>query len=164
MLSELPAHRSDLLGERGAEHHDLLLVRRLLEYGLHVLAHVELLQHLIALVQYEPLQVVQLQLLLLQQLQHPARRAHHYVGHLALQQLAVLRDGDAAEEHLHLHVRQVLGEAEVLLADLIGQLAGVAEDEGVHLAFDGYELLQRGEDEHCGLCSTHAAQSSRHSQ
>jgi hypothetical protein len=118
VLRELPADRSDLLAECGGEHHHLLLMRRLLEDGLHISSHVQLLQHLIALIQHESLQLVQLQLLLIDQRQHTPRGADHHVGHLRLQQLAVLIDGDTTEEHLHLHLRQVLAEANELLADL----------------------------------------------
>ena len=47
----------------------------------------------------------------------------------------------------HLNATHVLGESLVLLADLEGQLAGVAHDDDRHLAVDRLQLLQRGKDE-----------------
>ena len=40
VIHELLADGPDLLGEGGAEHHDLLLVGRVLEHLLHISAHV----------------------------------------------------------------------------------------------------------------------------
>lgn len=40
VLHELLAHWTNLLAERGAEHHDLFVVGRHLEYLLHVGSHV----------------------------------------------------------------------------------------------------------------------------
>jgi hypothetical protein len=50
-----------------------------------------------------------------------------------------------------LDVGQVLGEALVLLLDLEGQLAGVAQHHAVHLAGHWLQLVQRGEDKDGGL-------------
>jgi len=111
VLCELAADGADLFGERGAEHHHLLLVRCQLEDGLHVSSHVEMFEHLVALVENEALEMVQLELLLFGELQNTAGCADDDMGCLLLQQLAVLTDSDATKEHLHLHVRQVLGEA-----------------------------------------------------
>jgi hypothetical protein len=54
-------------------------------------------------------------------------------------------------EHAGLDVRQVLGEALVLLLDLEGQLSGVAEHHHVHLAGHGLQQVQGGQHEHGGL-------------
>ena len=54
-------------------------------------------------------------------------------------------------EDLALDVRQVLAEAGVLVLDLEGELARVAQDEDRDLAVDGLELVQRREDEHGGF-------------
>ena len=53
VVHKLFAHGANLFGQRGGEHHDLLVVRGHLEDLLDVGAHVELLEHLIALVQDE---------------------------------------------------------------------------------------------------------------
>ena len=53
IVHELLAHGANLLGQGGGEHHHLLVVGGHLEDLLHVRAHVELLEHLIALVEDE---------------------------------------------------------------------------------------------------------------
>lgn len=50
-----------------------------------------------------------------------------------------------------LDIRQVLGEALVLLLDLEGQLSRVAQHHHVHLAGHGVQQVQRGQHEHGGL-------------
>lgn len=50
---ELLAHGADVGRQRGREHHDLLVVGRALEDGLHVRAHVDVLQALVALVHHK---------------------------------------------------------------------------------------------------------------
>merc|ERR1719264_2520225 len=63
VLHELLADWSDVLGEGGAEHHHLLLVGSSAENLLHVAPHIELLEHLVALVQDKVLQILQRKLL-----------------------------------------------------------------------------------------------------
>merc|ERR1719336_2444938 len=63
VLHELLVHGSDILGESGAEHHNLLLVGRGTENLLHIAAHVELLKHLVALVKDKVLQILKRKLL-----------------------------------------------------------------------------------------------------
>merc|ERR1719341_2274388 len=63
ILHELLADWSDVLGEGGAEHHHLLLMGSRTENFLHVTPHVQLLQHLVALIQDKVLQVLQRKLL-----------------------------------------------------------------------------------------------------
>jgi len=53
-----------------------------------------------------------------------------------------------------LDVGEVLGEALVLLLDLEGQLARVAQHHHVHLARHGVQQVQRGQHEHSGLTHT----------
>ena len=74
ILHELLADGAHVLAERSREHHHLLLVRRGLEDLLHVLAHVELLEHLVALVQDKVLQVLQGKLLGTDQSQNPVKQ------------------------------------------------------------------------------------------
>merc|ERR1712203_775251 len=71
VLHELLADWSDVLGEGGAEHHHLLLVGSRTENLLHVTPHVQLLEHLVALIQDEVLQVLQWKLLGTDQSQNP---------------------------------------------------------------------------------------------
>jgi hypothetical protein len=57
-LAEFPAHGAHFLVEGGGEHHDLLLVGGGAEDALHVLAHAQLGQHVVALVQDEVLHLL----------------------------------------------------------------------------------------------------------
>mmetsp|Transcript_36516 Transcript_36516/g.72731 ORF Transcript_36516/g.72731 Transcript_36516/m.72731 type:complete len:361 (-) Transcript_36516:1523-2605(-) len=143
VLHELFADAAHLLGERRREHHHLFLVRCGLEDLLHVPAHVERLEHLVALVKDEVLDGGGLELLLAHQLQHASGCAHDDVGALGLEDALVLIDGHAAEEDFGLHVGQVAREALKLVADLVGELAGVAEDEGTDGLLLDVELMQR---------------------
>ncbi len=58
----------------------------------------ELLQHLVALVQDEVLQVLEVQLLAADKGEDPARGADHDVRAVGLEHLLVLADGESAEE------------------------------------------------------------------
>ena len=48
-----------VVGQGGGEHHDLLLVLHLCIDGLHLLSHVDLIHHLVALIQDKHLQIIQ---------------------------------------------------------------------------------------------------------
>jgi hypothetical protein len=114
----------------------------------------QLLQHLVALVEDEMLQVLQVELLVADESEDAAGCADDDVRCHRLQRLLVLLNRHAAEEHSDLHARHVLAEALVLLADLEGELASVAHDEDVGLIVGGFELLESGEDEDCRLAHT----------
>jgi len=153
VLAELAADGADLLGQSRAEQHDLLLVRRHAEYFLHVPAHVELLQHAVALVQNEVLDAGQNQRLLPAQRQYPPGRPHDNVRLVVGQNLPVVLDVDAAVEHRRLDRRQVLGEPFVLVGDLEGQLAGVAQHDDLDVVVVGgrVELVEGRQHEDGGL-------------
>lgn len=68
------------------------------------------------------------------------------VSVLVLQNLGVLLDGRATVKDAGLDVGHILGEPVVLVADLEGQLTGVAHDQNRALAGDGLDLLEGGED------------------
>lgn len=76
------------------------------------------------------------------------------VSLLVLQNLGILLDGSATVEDAGLDVGHVLGEPVVFVADLEGQLTGVAHDQNGALAGDGLDLLEGGEDEDRGLSET----------
>ncbi len=79
------------------------------------------------------LDVLQIEGFVSDQGEDSARRADHDVRAALLQDLLVLLDGHAAEEHGHLHGGHVFGETLVLLTDLKGQLARVTHDQHRHL-------------------------------
>lgn len=76
------------------------------------------------------------------------------VSILVLQDLGILLDGSTTVEDAGLDVGHVLGEAVVLVANLEGQLTGVAHDQNGALASDGLDLLEGGEDEDSRLSKT----------
>jgi hypothetical protein len=154
VLHELLADGAHLGRERGREHHHLLLVRGGLEDLLHVTAHVELLEHLVALVQDKVLDVLGDEVLVAHELQDAARRAHDDVRALGLQDALVLGHGHAAVEDLDLHVGQVAAEALKLVVDLECKLARVAQHDGADLPLLRLELVQRRQDEDGRLAHT----------
>lgn len=85
-------------------------------------SHTELLQHLIALIQDEVFDVLEAEGLVADESEDTPRRPHHNVWAVLLHHLLVLLDGQAAEEHCHLHRGHILGEAFILFTDLEGQL------------------------------------------
>jgi hypothetical protein len=91
------------------------------------------------------------ELLLAHELEDAAGSAHDDVGALGLEDALVLLHRDAAVEDLGLDVGQVAREALELVADLVGELARVAEHEGAHLLLLGLELVQRREHKDGGL-------------
>ena len=91
------------------------------------------------------------QLLLTHKLEDAAGGSDDDVGALRLENALVLGDGDAAVEDLGLNVGQVAGESLKLVANLVGQLAGVAEDESADGVLLGLKLVEGGEDEDRGL-------------
>lgn len=76
------------------------------------------------------------------------------VSVLVLQDLGVLLDGGATIEDASLDVGHVLGEPVVLVANLEGELTGVAHDQDRALAGDGLDLLEGGEDKYSCLTKT----------
>lgn len=66
---------------------------------------------------------------------------------LVLQDLGILLNGSATIEYAGLDVGHVFGESVVFVANLEGQLTGVAHDQNRTLAGDRLDLLEGGEDE-----------------
>ena len=101
------------------------------------------------------LQIVKLEVLALDQVQHSAWRAHHDGRRVVLQQLDVLPLRNAAVDHLRLDVLKVLLESVELLLDLVRQLPVVREHHGRNRIRLLVELVQQGQHEHGRLA--HAA-------
>jgi hypothetical protein len=115
-----------------------------------------LIEHLVALVQDEVVDVGEPELLVADQGVQAARSAHNdvRVGVLVGEDFVVLLYRSAAVEDRRLDGRHVLGEPGVLVADLVRQLAGVAHDQNGRLASDRLYLLQTGEHEDGRLSET----------
>ena len=90
-----------------------------------------LIEHLVALVEDEDLELIQVERLVLDQGQDSARSAYDDVRRVrAVESFDVVLDGHATEEDIFADFRQVLGESVELLLDLIGQLSRVAQNQG----------------------------------
>jgi len=157
IMHELLANGANLLGEGGGEHLDLLVVWGGTEDVLDVFPHVKLLEDVVALVNNEVLEALEVEVSLIDELEDAAGGTDEDVGRALLQDSDILLLGLATAEVLNLHAGQVLGEALVLLHDLEGELAGVTEDEDQDLALlrgVDVELLEGGDDEDGGLTHT----------
>mmetsp|Transcript_31688 Transcript_31688/g.41967 ORF Transcript_31688/g.41967 Transcript_31688/m.41967 type:complete len:262 (+) Transcript_31688:628-1413(+) len=151
---ELATDGLDFVRERRREHHHLLLNGRLEEDVLHRRAHVNLLEHLVTLVEDKVLDLVKLKVSALGEVLDAARSANDNVRAVFRKKSNVLLDGNAAKENDRLDVREVLAEALILVGDLVGELAGVAHDEDRDFTVLGLELVEGGEDKDGGLAHT----------
>ena len=116
---------------------------RCLEDGLHVASHVHLGEHAITLVQHKVLHVRQIHHLLLgREVEDTTGSAHHDLGLLVGKGIRVELDVYTAIEHHALDLGQVLTESLVLSLDLVGELAGVAEDKDRYFSWNGYKLVE----------------------
>ena len=152
ILAKLLADWSNLLAERGAEHHHLLLVRSHAEDLLDITTHVEGLQDAIALVEDKVLNVIELESLFTGKSQDTSRCSDNNVRTVVLQNVTIQLDADTTEKDSSLDIGQVLGETFVLVGNLKGQLTGVAQnqDRNLILAFgEGrrVELMEGSKDE-----------------
>mmetsp|Transcript_59286 Transcript_59286/g.168586 ORF Transcript_59286/g.168586 Transcript_59286/m.168586 type:complete len:469 (-) Transcript_59286:2-1408(-) len=146
VLHELLAQRPRLGCHGGAEHHNLFLLRGLDEDLLDVFAHVQLVQALVALVEHELGQLVELQVLLAKKAEDAAGRTDQNLRAGLLEHLLVLANGDAAIDNATLHVREVLGEAVELVLDLVRELTRVADHHSPDDLFTRIDLLQARQD------------------
>jgi hypothetical protein len=115
-----------------------------------------LLEHLVALVEDEVLDVLGLQDFLASESVQATGGGDDDVRALSLvfEHLRILLDRGAAEEGGDADVGHVLGETRVLVLDLVRELTRVAENDDRHLSIDGLELLQAGQHEHRCLSMT----------
>lgn len=112
----------------------------------------DVLEHLIALVENENLEVIEVQRLVLGEVEDTAWGANDDVRSAwALQHLLLLLERLAAQEALRSHVRHEFGETSEFTLDLVGELAGVSEDEGAAGLGVLVEAMKRGEDENGSL-------------
>ena len=121
-------------------------------------SHTRLVQHLVALVKNEVLQVGKTKVLVTHESIDTTRSANDDVGVrlLVAEKLDIFGDGCTSIEDTDLDIWKELGEAVVFVPDLICQLASVAHyqdgsDTGLGLLF---HLLQGCEDEDGGLSET----------
>ena len=125
LLHEFLAGLSDALVKSGREHEHLLLVRSHLEDGLYIPAHVKLVQHFVALVEDEVLQLAQVEVVATDQRQKATWSTYEDLRRILLQLLDVLGDGLSTVHDINIYFRQVLSEPVILLLDLESQFSGV---------------------------------------
>jgi hypothetical protein len=115
-----------------------------------------LIEHLVALIEDENADLAKSKVLIAGESPKTTRSTNDNMGAcvLALQDLNILLDGSATVEDTGLDIRKILAEAVVLIANLVGQLTGVAHDNNRNLAIDGLNLLKRGENEDSSLSET----------
>jgi hypothetical protein len=115
-----------------------------------------LVKHLITLVENEDADAAQAEGLVPNESLEAARGANNDVraSVLVLQRLHILLDGGTAVENTRLNIRHVFAEAVVLIANLVGQLTGVAHDHNRDLAIHWLNLLQSRQDEDGSLSQT----------
>jgi hypothetical protein len=70
---------------------------------------------------------------------------------LILDQFYVLLKRRPAVKHRRPDIWQVLAESRVLVLDLKGEFAGMAEDKHRDFPVDGLDLPERGKDENCSF-------------
>ncbi len=67
------------------------------------------------------------------------------------QKVVVLLRRYTTIEDCSLNLRHILAEPGILVLNLICQLSGVAHNQDRAFSWDRLDLLERGEDEDCGL-------------
>eukprot|EP00760_Papus_ankaliazontas_P017589 PhM_4_TR17333/c0_g1_i1/m.85319 len=160
VVEELLGEVAHLLGHRGGEHHDLLRLRRLEEDGLHVLAHRRVVEALVELVQDEVLHLREVDRAVVGHGGKTAGGADDDERDVlrVLEVLHRLLLGHAAEDDARRAVGEVAVEAGELTVDLVGKLARVHHDDGLHglglVVGDLLDVLQQREHEHSGLAHT----------
>lgn len=156
VLHELLASGPDLLGQGGREHHDLLVVRSSSEDLLDVSSHVNLLEHLVTLVEYKVLDTARLDTLVSDQGVQPTRSTDNDVRalRLVLENGLVVGDGCTTVEDGGSNFGHVLGESSVFVLDLEGKLSSVAEHDDGSLSIDWLDLLKRSQYEDGSLTHT----------
>lgn len=116
----------------------------------------DLLEHLVTLVENKVLDARAIEDLVPGKRVHTPRCANDDVGALGLvfEQRLVLLDGGTAVDDRRPDIGHVFAEAGVFVANLVGQLTRVAEDDDADFAVDGLDLLQCCENKHGSLAHT----------
>lgn len=114
----------------------------------------QLFQHLIALVENEMFQVLQVEFLVANESENATWCPNDNMRRCCLQNLFVLLDWHSTEENCNLHARHVLAEAFVFLADLESEFTSVAHDQNVNLVVRWLQLLKSRQDEDGGFSHT----------
>lgn len=115
-----------------------------------------LVEHLITLIENESLDISKAQLLVTDKSVQTTGGGHDDVGIglLVGQDLDILLDGSTTVEDSSLDIREILGEASILVLDLVGQLTSVAHNQNRALAGNRLQLVKGGQDKDRGFTET----------
>lgn len=132
------------------------MVRSSPEDILDIPTHVDLLQDFVTLVNDKVLDTRYLQALVTNEGVHTTGGTDKNVRALGLvlEHGLVLGDGSTTVDDTGANIGHVFGETGVLVANLVGELSGVAENKDGDFAIDGLDLLESGKDEDSGLTHT----------
>ena len=112
----------------------------------------KLFEHFVALIQYEVLDTLCVETLVPSERVKTARSGDDDMGALSgLEEFLILLNGSSSIEDDSADIGHVLGKSEVLVADLEGEFAGVAEHDDGDPVLGWVELLEGSEDEYGGL-------------
>lgn len=115
----------------------------------------KLFEHFVALIQYEVLDTLCVETLVPSERVKTTGSGDNDMGALGrLEEFLILLNGSSAIEDDSADIWHIFGESEVLVADLEGEFAGVAQYDDGDPVLGRVELLEGGEDEHGGLSMT----------
>mmetsp|Transcript_18569 Transcript_18569/g.74623 ORF Transcript_18569/g.74623 Transcript_18569/m.74623 type:complete len:339 (-) Transcript_18569:427-1443(-) len=147
VLHKFFANYSDLLRKGSGEHHHLLVMWGHSEDILNISAHVRHLQHLVALVKNEELDMREIQNLLLCQVKYSSGGPDNHMWSTCGQHLLVLLQRDTAIDHSNFQVRHILRETLEFASNLIRKLSRMSKDYAAHSALLRLQLMQNSESE-----------------
>ncbi len=167
ILHKFFANGTNLLGECGAEHHNLLLGRRSSEDVLDVSTHIwwtgsayvrmfvilllftNLIQHFIAFVEDEDFDISKAKLLLSDQSVETTRSSDNdmRVGVFVGEGFNILLHWCSTVKDCCLHFWEVFAEPRVFVLNLVGELTGVTHNKDCALAGYRLDLLKCSENE-----------------
>ena len=174
ILHKFFANGTNLLGECGAEHHDLLLCRRSSEDVLDVSTHIwwtgsayvrmflvlllftNLIQHFIAFIENEDFDISKAKLLLSDQSVQATRSSNNdmRVGVFVGEDFDVLLHWCPTVKDCCLHFWEIFAEPGVFVLNLVGELTGVTHNKDCTLAGYRLDLLKCSKNEDSCLPKT----------
>mmetsp|Transcript_2101 Transcript_2101/g.3157 ORF Transcript_2101/g.3157 Transcript_2101/m.3157 type:complete len:277 (+) Transcript_2101:517-1347(+) len=132
VIHELLAESPHFIINGCREHHNLLVVGRKLKDELDIGTHIQFFEHFIAFVKYEVTNLLEYKVFHSGELLNPTRRPNNNIRSVFFQLINLSSDGNTTVEVSNTEVPKPGAEPFELVADLIGKLTGVAEDDGLN--------------------------------
>lgn len=149
---ELVRHLQDLGGHRGREQGDLDVGWELLDDLFH-LVHEASAEHFVGFVQDDDLQIVGVEVALGDEVEDTPGGAHHDVDSALLEAFLVFGDDSAAHAGVA-HDFEELADAHDDSLDLLGELTGGGQDEGLAVGGLGVDELENTNRKGCSLAGS----------